>query len=79
MESNTQTKRKAPVIECPACGEKAHSFRIRRVQDLFTVVGEFYHSTATCSGSMTLDMSADWLSDRTEEAFQIDTVSIGQR
>jgi hypothetical protein len=44
------------VIECPVCGETAHSFRIRRVTDLLTVDGEFYHRTATCAGSMTLDM-----------------------
>lgn len=60
MESNTQTNRRAPVIECPVCGERAHSFRIRRVPDRFTVVGEFYHSTATCA--MTLGMSAAWIS-----------------
>jgi hypothetical protein len=46
------------VIECPVCGERAHSFRIRRVTDLRTVDGEFYHRTATCAGSMTLDMAA---------------------
>jgi hypothetical protein len=42
-------------IECPVCGESAHSFRIRRVRDLRTVDGEFYHRTATCAGSMTRD------------------------
>jgi hypothetical protein len=46
------------VIECPVCGESAHSFRIRRVMNLRTVDGEFYHRTATCAGSMTLDMPA---------------------
>jgi hypothetical protein len=46
------------VIECPVCGEKAHSFRIRRVMNLRTVDGEFYHRTATCTGSMTPDMPA---------------------
>jgi hypothetical protein len=46
------------VIACPVCGEKAHSFRIRRVMSLLTVDGEFYHLTATCSGSMTPDMPA---------------------
>ncbi len=46
------------VIECPVCGEKAHSFRIRRVMNLRTVDGEFYHRTATCAGSMTPDMPA---------------------
>ena len=46
------------VIECPVCGERAHSFRIRRVTDLRTVDGEFYHRTATCAGSMTPDMPA---------------------
>ena len=46
------------VIACPVCGENAHSFRIRRVLSLRTVDGEFYHRTATCSGSMTPDMSA---------------------
>jgi hypothetical protein len=46
------------VIECPVCGERAHSFRIRRVTDLRTVDGEFYHGTATCAGSMTPDMPA---------------------
>ena len=46
------------VIECPVCGEKAHSFRIHRVTNLRTVDGEFYHSTATCAGSMTPDMPA---------------------
>lgn len=46
------------VIACPVCGEKAHSFRIRRVMSLRTVDGEFYHQTATCSGSMTPDMPA---------------------
>ena len=45
-------------IECPVCGERAHSFRIRTVTDLRTVDGEFYHSTATCAGSMTPDMPA---------------------
>ena len=44
------------VIACPVCGEKAHSFRIRRVISLRTVDGEFYHRTATCTGSMTPDM-----------------------
>jgi hypothetical protein len=43
------------VIECPVCGARAHSFRIRRVTDLLTVDGEFYHGTATCAGSMTLE------------------------
>jgi hypothetical protein len=46
------------VIECPVCGERAHSFRIRRVTDLRTIDGEFYHRTATCSGSITPDMPA---------------------
>jgi hypothetical protein len=46
------------VIECPVCGESAHSFRIRRVRDLRTVDGEFYHRTATCAGSMTRDTLA---------------------
>jgi len=46
------------VIECPVCGEKAHSFRIRSVMNLRTVDGEFYHRTATCAGSMTPDMPA---------------------
>jgi hypothetical protein len=46
------------VIECPVCGERAHSFRIRRVTDLCIIDGEFYHRTATCTGSMTLDMPA---------------------
>ena len=46
------------VIECPVCGEKAHSFRIRKVMNLRTVDGEFYHNTATCAGSMTPDMPA---------------------
>jgi hypothetical protein len=46
------------VIACPVCGEKAHSFRIRRVMSLRTVDGEFYHRTATCTGSMTPDMPA---------------------
>ena len=46
------------VIECPVCGEKAHSFRIRRVMNLRTVDGEFYHGMATCAGSMTPDTPA---------------------
>ncbi len=46
------------VIACPVCGEKAHSFRIRRVMSLRTVDGEFYHQTTTCTGSMTPDMPA---------------------
>jgi hypothetical protein len=46
------------VIECPVCGESAHSFRIRRVMNLRTVDGEFYHRMATCAGSMTPDMPA---------------------
>jgi hypothetical protein len=46
------------IIECPVCGEKAHSFRIRGVINLSTVDGEFYHRTATCAGSMTPDMPA---------------------
>ena len=46
------------VIECPVCGERAYSFRIRRVMNLHTVYGEFYHGTATCAGSMTPDMPA---------------------
>jgi len=46
------------VIECPVCGESAHSFRIRRVMNLRTVDGEFYHRKATCAGSMTPDMPA---------------------
>jgi len=45
-------------IECPVCGEKAHSFRIRRVMNLRTVNGEFYHRTGTCAGSMTPDLPA---------------------
>jgi hypothetical protein len=45
-------------IECPVCGEKAHSFRIRRVMNLRTVNGEFYHRTATCAGPMTPDLPA---------------------
>lgn len=45
-------------IACPVCGEKAHSFRIRRVLNLRTVDAEFYHRTATCAGSMTPDMPA---------------------
>jgi hypothetical protein len=44
------------VMECPVCSERAHSFHIRRVTDLLTVDGEFYHRTPTCAGSMTLDM-----------------------
>jgi hypothetical protein len=48
----------ARVIECPVCGERAHSFRIRKVTDLRTVDAEFYHSTATCAGSITPEMSA---------------------
>jgi hypothetical protein len=46
------------VIECPVCGEKAPSFRIRRVMNLRTLDAEFYHTTATCAGSMTPDMPA---------------------
>jgi hypothetical protein len=46
------------VIECPVCGERAHSLRIRRVTDLLTIHAEFYHRTATCAGSMTPDMPA---------------------
>jgi hypothetical protein len=46
------------VIECAVCGEKAHSFRIRRVMNLRTVNAEFYHRTATCAGSMTPDLPA---------------------
>jgi hypothetical protein len=46
------------VIECPVCGKRAHSFRIRRVMNLRTVDGEFYHKSATCAGSMTPDMPA---------------------
>jgi hypothetical protein len=38
------------VIECPVCGERAHSFRIRRVTDLRTVDGEFYHRTLRVPG-----------------------------
>ena len=45
-------------IECPVCGEKAHSFRIRAVMNLSIVDGEFYHRTATCAGSMTPEMPA---------------------
>jgi hypothetical protein len=58
------------VIECPVCGERAHSFRIRRVTGLLTVDGEFYHRTATCAGSMTPDMPAamDLLRLAVEEA-----------
>ena len=58
------------VIECPVCGERAHSFRIRRVMDLLTVEGEFYHRTATCAGSMTPDMptAMDLLRLAVEEA-----------
>jgi hypothetical protein len=44
------------VIACPVCGEKAHSFRIRKVSKLRTVDSEFYHGTATCAGSITPDM-----------------------
>jgi hypothetical protein len=46
------------IIECPVCGEKAPSFRTRRVMNLRTVNGEFYHRTATCAGSMTPDLPA---------------------
>ena len=46
------------IIECPVCGEEALSFRIRRVMNLRTVVGEFYHRTASCTGSMTPDTPA---------------------
>jgi hypothetical protein len=46
------------VIACPVCGEKANSFRIRRVISLRTVYGEFYHKTAACAGSMTPDVPA---------------------
>jgi hypothetical protein len=46
------------VIECPVCGERASSFRIRRVINLRTLEAEFYHMTATCAGSMTPDLSA---------------------
>jgi hypothetical protein len=46
------------VIECPVCGEKAQSFRIRRVLNLRTLHAEFYHRTAACAGSMTPGMSA---------------------
>jgi hypothetical protein len=58
------------VIECPVCGERADSFRIRRVMDLLTVEGEFYHRTATCAGSMTPDMptAMDLLRLAVEEA-----------
>jgi hypothetical protein len=58
------------VIECPVCGERAHSFRIRRVVDLLTVEAEFYHRTATCAGSMTPDMptAMDLLRLAVEEA-----------
>jgi hypothetical protein len=44
------------VMECPVCGERVHSFRIRRVTHLLTVDREFYPRTATWAGSMTLDM-----------------------
>jgi hypothetical protein len=44
------------VIECTVCGEKALSFRIRRVTNVGTVDAEFYHTTATCAGSMTPDL-----------------------
>jgi hypothetical protein len=61
--SNDRSKREGilfpHVIECPVCGERAHSFRIRRVRDLRTVDGEFYHRTATCAGSMTRDTPVD--------------------
>jgi len=73
MESNRQTKRKALGIECPVCGERAHSFRIRRVPDLLIVVGEFYYSTATCAGSMKLgmrDLDLLLLATRPEEETQ---------
>jgi hypothetical protein len=46
------------VIECAVCGEKALSFRIRRVRNQRTVDAEFYHTTATCAGSMTPDLPA---------------------
>jgi hypothetical protein len=80
------------VIECPVCGERAHSFRIRRVTDLRTVDGEFYHRTATCAGSMTLDMAAamdllrlapEEVASRLELPVQIewpsDSAAIGER
>jgi hypothetical protein len=61
------------VIECPVCGERAPSFRIRRVMDLRNVDGEFYHRTATCAGSMTPDMPAamDLLRLAVEEAAKL--------
>jgi hypothetical protein len=61
------------VIECPVCGERAPSFRIRRVMDLRTVDGEFYHRTATCAGSITPDMPAamDLLRLAVEEAAKL--------
>jgi hypothetical protein len=61
------------VIECPVCGASAHSFRIRRVTNLRTVDGEFYHRTATCTGSITPDMPAamDLLRLAVEEAAKL--------
>jgi len=46
----------ARAIECPVYGERAASFRIRRVTDLWAVAGEFYHRMATCAALMTPDM-----------------------
>jgi hypothetical protein len=44
------------LIECPVCGEKARSFRIRRVTNFSSIDVEFYHETAACAGSITPDM-----------------------
>ena len=90
--SNGEGIRLPWVIECPVCGERTHSFRIRRVTDLLTVDGEFYHRTATCAGSMTLDMPAamdllrlalEEVASRLELPVQIewpgDSAAIGER
>ncbi len=37
---------------CPLCGQQVHSLRILRITRGRVAAGEFYHSTATCAGSL---------------------------
>jgi len=40
------------IFACPVCKEKAESMRILRVKNWRVLEGEFYHSGATCAGTM---------------------------
>jgi hypothetical protein len=39
-------------IECPICGQLAHSFRILAGTPLRPLAAEFYHGEAVCAGAL---------------------------